>query len=584
MLLQTFRRGVTYKLRSLAPWMAEMGAIRTLYGSVQDRSWPGNDLAFMKTHNPLKGISLIVAFAGVLASTQTASAQAGQLDPTFGTNGLVTQDFGNVDGLECMAIQPGDQKIVTAGTASNANYGGRFLVMRNMPDGSLDTTFNGTGYVILPDYTESYAYACFIGHDGKIVVAGAETGPDYQFALMVICLNPDGSLDSTFGTNGIAIHDIGPGDDFAYGAVETPDHKIMLSGSTTDTTTYNNVPIVVRLMEDGSIDTTYGTNGIASIPVTQIDNVFQGLVLQADGKVVVCGHKDQGVTIAGGEDFDVLMARFHTDGTLDTSFGTDGIVDHALSGNVDQARAIAMTTEGKFLLTGFIDEDDGSVDAFVLRYDSTGTIDFSFGSYGLEVFNNSSFDAAFGMTLQADGKILITGTSGAFFGSSQQFLARYLPDGGLDLTFNNIGFALAGLGTDLEEAHACVQQTDGKILIAGKGRNPNNNDATIIRFLNDFTTGIPEASTLSNSALYPNPAAAGSEVALRTSGGQSGIVSVLMMDACGRTVDLGLGMQGRLMNDELRFTIPSNVLSGSYMVRLTAQDGTVSSARLAIMR
>ncbi|MBK7969630.1 MAG: hypothetical protein IPK08_12180 [Bacteroidetes bacterium] len=91
-----------------------------------------------------------------------------------------------------------------------------------------------------------------IKDDGKILLAGTKANPSFQFSHLVIRLNEDGTIDSTFGINGFATPEISTGDDFAYAAVEQPDHKIVLAGSALDAN-FNNQPVVVRLLENGSL-------------------------------------------------------------------------------------------------------------------------------------------------------------------------------------------------------------------------------------------------------------------------------------------------------------------------------------------
>ncbi|HMT30132.1 MAG TPA: hypothetical protein PKD91_12715, partial [Bacteroidia bacterium] len=135
-------------------------------------------------------------------NTSVYSQNAGSLDTSFNSTGIFTHDYGFQDNITDVKIQPADQKILISGTAINTAFSGKLLVARVLPGGGFDPSFNGTGSLIIPDFNESYAYESVIKNDGKILVAGAAADPQFQFSMLVIRLNEDGTIDSTFGTNG----------------------------------------------------------------------------------------------------------------------------------------------------------------------------------------------------------------------------------------------------------------------------------------------------------------------------------------------------------------------------------------------
>ena len=153
---------------------------------------------------------------GTFATTSTA----GDLDTTFGSAGKVTANVvsGSSDIGYAVAAQS-DGKIVVAGSSN-----GNIFVARYLSDGSLDPTFGTNGIVTTDLGGTDYAYGVAIQSDGKIVVAG-QTGTD--FAL--VRYNTDGSLDTTFGSNGWTTTDFG-GTDCAYGVAMQSDGKIVVAG------------------------------------------------------------------------------------------------------------------------------------------------------------------------------------------------------------------------------------------------------------------------------------------------------------------------------------------------------------------
>ena len=151
-------------------------------------------------------LTIVLSVAFVIAAT--ALAAPGDLDPAFNATGIVTTAIGSAaDRAWAVALQP-DGKIVAAGTSRNGTRDD-FAVARYNPNGTPDTSFNGTGKVTTAISVDgSDARAVLIQPDGKIVVAGASSsGPDSNYA--VVRYNADGSLDTSFDGDGIAVTVVG---------------------------------------------------------------------------------------------------------------------------------------------------------------------------------------------------------------------------------------------------------------------------------------------------------------------------------------------------------------------------------------
>ena len=161
---------------------------------------------------PLLRISWIIA---ANAAALSLLAQPGSLDPTFATAGKYVQNFGANDNLTCVKVQP-DGKILAAGTAIDANFSGKLLVVRLNPDGTLDSGFDGDGTLVVNAFNESYAYDLFVQADGKIVVVGTRYDGNFSASMLALRLNVDGTLDTSFGTGGYSEPNVSTGDDFAF--------------------------------------------------------------------------------------------------------------------------------------------------------------------------------------------------------------------------------------------------------------------------------------------------------------------------------------------------------------------------------
>ena len=197
----------------------------------------------------------------LILSFNVIGQTAGMLDSTFNGTGRIQSSNIFQDIYNDVRIQS-DQKIVASGVSLNSSYTGCVVVDRWNTDGSADTSFGTNGRVQLFIGNDSYAYDSYIRTDGKIIVTGIAYGHIGGFGVVLLQLNPNGSLDSTFGLNGVTIVDLTINDDYSSAMAVQPDGKILICGTYTDTI-YRNVPMVMRFTEQGQIDSTFGINGMA---------------------------------------------------------------------------------------------------------------------------------------------------------------------------------------------------------------------------------------------------------------------------------------------------------------------------------
>ncbi len=326
---------------------------------------------FFKTSYSKIGISDILRLLDMIDNDITYKIfyAIGLLDESFDGDGKVTTDIGSsYDSANAVAIQE-DGKIVVAGYSTGSSDD--FAVVRYNSDGSLDTYFgpNGNGKVTtdIGSSTADYARAIAIQGDGKIVVAGYSTGSSDDFA--VVRYNSNGSLDIYFGPNGNGkvTTDIGSSTaDYAYAVAIQGDGKIVVAGYSFNGSNYDFV--VVRYKSDGSLDTSFGSNsnGIVTTAIGSGDDFAHAVALQGDGKIVVAGVS------YNGSNWDFAVVRYNSDGSLDTSFGSNsnGIVTTAIGSSTDSAQAIAIQiigNIGKIVVAGY-SNNGSNFDFAVVRY------------------------------------------------------------------------------------------------------------------------------------------------------------------------------------------------------------------------
>jgi uncharacterized delta-60 repeat protein len=344
----------------------------------------------------------------------------GRPDPSFGQGGRVHTDFGMGAYETAAAIElQTDGKIVAAG-AVNDDFG----LARYQPDGRLDRSFGSNGLVIVEHLEDIETVSDLaLQTDGKIVISGSRyVQAEFQNRLGTARFLPDGTLDQSFGSGGIAVTAI---EDQAVGravAVQS-DGQIVVAGFAYKDSYQEYKPadvIVVRYNSDGSLDQAFGRSGIVRVDYLGQSETAEDVAIQEDGRIVVAGHANPGL-----ETCDVLLARFLANGTRDRSLGSRGYVLTDII-DCDEGYGLTIQPDNKLVVVGISEEPDPSYefDAAIIRYMADGSLDRSFGVRGVVVTSFGAHDAALEVQVQQDGKIVVAGSNN--LGNLPFILARYL--------------------------------------------------------------------------------------------------------------------------------------------------------------
>lgn len=349
-----------------------------------------------------------------------------------------------------------------------------------IPNGSLDSSYGSDGIVITDINSEDdYAYAAAIQTDGKVVVAGGSAfSSDDDFVLARY--KTDGSLDTDFGSDGKVFTDIeGLGnDDRAYAVAVLSDGRIVAAGKAGSSFA------LTRYTSDGSLDTTFDGDGKLSIAIGTGTSWANSVAVLPDGKTITAGYAHNGTN------YDFALVRFGTDGSLDTNFGSSGIVMTDFGLGDDGIEAVAILSDDKIIAAG--NAFNGTYADFALaRYTSDGTPDESFGNAGTVVTSFGS-TSSYGnnMAILSDGKIVVSGDADSDFA-----LARYTADGIIDTSFGVDGKVITTVGTGYGTSNEIAIQTDGKIIAAGFVNTGVDYDCALTRYSvdgfldTDFGTG-----------------------------------------------------------------------------------------------
>jgi len=402
--------------------------------------------------------------AGVFSLPELGMGQAGSLDPTFGNNGIAT----TANTVANTAALQSDGKIVVAGSVPNSQNFQQGGLLRYTSSGVLDSSFGTGGEVLIAvgSSNSGAAFAVAIQTDGKIV-----TAVPANLQLTVFRFNTNGSLDNTFGTNGsVAITAAGIFLPPATGGIALQsDGKIVIVTR----------EIVARLLANGQLDSSFGSGGVApSAPVGGVGGT--SVAILSNGQILIGSGNVTSQYSANGS----LVTRFGVNGQT-AGFPFDGIGGFVVTTDPTTNRT-KIVTAGTLETVPNLTFAQNTSGFLLVRYNSDGTIDNSFGTHGgvATPFPGNLFSQAFAVAAQTNGDIVAVGQTARTNvdvapGPSSFGLARYLPTGGIDTTFGSNGFVSTAFGNSEALANTVLIQTDGKIVAAGN----SNSGTTVARYL-----------------------------------------------------------------------------------------------------
>jgi uncharacterized delta-60 repeat protein len=441
----------------------------------------------------------------ILSTSLSLAAQDGQLDTSFGEGGIVNTSIAPSDLGQRIASQSDGKLLVTAAIQSSSMLG----LLRYNLDGSLDEFFGDEGVVTSPFSsnginTANYTFEIALQNDGKILIAGTSQG-ESTFDFTLFRLNSNGSLDESFGSDGKTLVNYGiSNSSTAASVLVQADGKILLGG--TASISNSNEFALARLLPDGSLDSTFDTDGKATYSVGDYDDRALAMALQEDGKIIL-GGSSLGALIT-----EYSLLRVNDNGSPDNSFGTDGRVITPFDTHGNELHDIKLLPDGKICATGRsygLLNGGFAYNFSLIQYLSDGSLNLDFGVDGKVITNiGGNFDNDFSdaLVVQPDGKIIVGGTSLALF--YFQFAAvRYTASGDLDATFGTDGIVLTPIGTSSAYGSDIVLQNDGKLVILGHS-SPNNSETsiTLARYTTGLTIGVSELSAgFAEVSVYPNP-------------------------------------------------------------------------------
>ena len=356
-------------------------------------------------------------------------------------------------------------RIIAVGLTSVINDDSHGLIVRYKEDGSLDTTFNGTGFINTENGTDSSIYySVALDVQGRIVVAGQtdNTLNNGNKNGLIARYNENGSLDTTFNNGAGFITNV-PNNSNTYNSVAVDNQgRILVVGRTDD-----NNAFIARFNQNGTaLDNNFGTNGV----VTNVPNnsfIYYSVALDVQGRIVVAGQTD-----SVNDDSHGLIVRYKEDGSLDTTFNNGtGFINTENGTNSSIYYSVALDVQGRIVTVGQTDFEldlDEESYGLIVRHNENGSLDTTFNGTGFIISKAINSFHYISLVIDTQGRIVVAGQTN----NNGALIARFKSDGTLDTYFNQIS----------AQSYNKVLIDNNKIIVVGYN---DQNHGLIARYLSN---------------------------------------------------------------------------------------------------
>jgi uncharacterized delta-60 repeat protein len=432
----------------------------------------------------------------------------GQLDPTFGSGGIVNLPYATDNGAAAVAVQP-EGKIVIAGEGVLSSGKSCISVQRLNRDGSLDTTFNKTGSVTIQTGSWDDPSSVALQPDGKILVGGrAATGgggasSNTTYEYLVARLNANGTLDTTFGSKGLWVYataSASAGGVKKLAVLTDPAHPATVAGivaAAPGTANGTKCFEAIKLTPAGVPDKSFGSGGFAVFAGLSGGDGAHSVAVAPSGEIYLAGNVAfSGTTYSVG-----CIAAVTPSGAPDTTFGggpgyvlADPIgTSNGFNDVVIQTLTVNGQAVSRLIAAGSI-ETPNTTNGFVAAYTLAGALDTSFGSGGwfIHSFPPNIVESEFhSLTLETDGSIVVGGQQSYWVSSTftqgQMLIGHLTANGTADTSFGSDGTGFVAIAESNSRMNTiqgvAIDPTDGSILGCGwtRGQFGYTQQAAIVR-------------------------------------------------------------------------------------------------------
>lgn len=518
-------------------------------------------------------ISLIFLFSGFVLSTN--GQDPGSLDPSFGVDGKITHDYqGQYEKNLCGIILSSGKILMGGQTESLGNTD--MIICRLEANGAIDYSFGNNGYIIW-DFEMYEAVTAFLElANNKILVAGYIQANNGMQTAVFARLKADGNLDQSFGTVGTGYVTTSTYiSKVTQMYLQDQDSSVIIAGDFHHHVGGYTHANITKLFSEGTFDTDFGVGGFveyAESPYSKfhgIDKLGNKYVAAGTIKVDTLPPK-----------YNYFIGCINSDGEKDTGFGVDGTVIQPFYNIDDVCRSIIVQPDDKILCAGYstFNETENDNDFTIIRLNSSGSLDMSFGYDGMQFFNfNDGSDKAKAMVLQADGKFILGGYSNQ--GSSIDYaLVRADSNGDLDPEFGDDGIVFTDFSPHSDYISKLVFQQDAKLLAIGGSdmTESASGDFAVARYYTGLNAGIIDTdSEITDFSIYPNPVTE-KEVNVKYTLLNASHINISLISIDGKLTCTLLNKDQQAGNHTDKLILPSNISDGYYLLEITANESSSS--------
>ncbi|MGV3610791.1 MAG: T9SS type A sorting domain-containing protein [Fluviicola sp.] len=447
-----------------------------------------------------------------LLTCLSASAQNIVLNEGFGFEGFTYVE--NTSVVDKFVLNP-DGSIISAGR-KYVSGGSDLVLTKHDAIGTQDMTFGANGIALTDMYASVTINSIQLQADGKILVAGStETGVEIAPGIPILYAfvaryHPNGIIDSSFATNGIFTETDYDQSEFTAVIVQTDQSLILVSYA-------DGISYFTKLTTNGTLDNSYGTNGIRAISDLSTFFFFnRGAISLADGSILTYG-------LDGTSAERLSCIKTNSAGDLVTSFGQNGIASFDSDPNgFEMATKAQELADGKIVLAG------ESADNVIIRLEADGTLDSTFATNGILMHTHPSMD----MIVQPTGKILIGGQDADAAFNYSLIVTRFNTDGTIDNSFNSTGYFEFDFSDGFEMLNCMVLTNLQRLLIGGRTEYLDQTADFLLAEI-DMSESLGLTANKSDEfSMYPNPFS--DKVILSVE--DPSITSVELTDAMGRSI------------------------------------------------
>ena len=440
----------------------------------------------------MKGLTFILFFLFLNVNAQVR-------DTTFGFNGNVRTSIGTSNEIASHVLIQSDGKILVAGDQTDHPIFGpqRFAIVRYLSNGTLDSSFGTNGKATFLFESQSFLNDMSLQSDGKILLAGQSSS-----GYCVARVSTDGTLDTSFGTNGYTVLAPTFGSAAINSVVVYVDDSFLVSGTEQIQNSTNYSLKLIKFNANGLVDTSFGNQGILVPDLDFESNLGGKILIQSDGKIIIGGASKISENNALIEK--TYFSRLNVNGSIDSFFGTNGV----------------LFLEDNFSLKDFIIDNNNEIifigntntnaqgtngNVYISKYNNLGLLDSSFGTNGRTIVSVNSFaEYANTITKQSDGKFLLGGSYFNTLSTTDSLIVRFLQNGQIDNTFGTNGVFQVTVTSGTDIITDMIMTPNNQIVTTGYANYSTNFDFSTLRINIDITLDSNiEEKIFCN--VYPNP-------------------------------------------------------------------------------